>query len=1402
MRVMRFGLDLGAAQVHAVMLDGDGQVAWTAVAPAEGKPLSQAARLLDLLNDEMAPAPSRVRVGLTGTARYQLIRHLPAAAAHTEVVASARGAAALCPTARSVIEIGGQSSRWMALDGSGSGDPTDFALSDLCAAGAGSFLEQQAGRMQLGIEDLADLAANAKRGAKVAGRCAVFAKTDMIHLQQKGTATDEIAYGLCLSLARNFQARILRGRPLSEPVALVGGCAANAGLVRALQHVLELSGASLLVPELAAAAGAVGAALLAGDSPIEVAAVHETVQDCLREVGTARNLPPLPDLDCDRPLDEPSGEGVGPEGVILGVDVGSVSTDLVLLGPEGGVLDAIYLPTRSDPLAVLSQAMDQLAQRHGEDLLVLGVGVTGSGRHLAGRLLGADLVRNEITSQLRSSAAYHPEVDTVLEIGGQDAKYIHARDGHIVDFAMNRICAAGTGSFLEEQAERLGVAIVDEFSELALASAGPPDLGRRCTVFMESEMVHAMQQGASTSDVAAGLALSVVRNYLDRVVGGRPIGDQVLFQGGTASNRSVVAAFQQVLGRPVKVHPYNRISGAIGAALLVLDARADGLVPEQSSFRGMGACQVDKHRTFVCSHCTNNCHVNRFVSAGDVFYFGDICERWMVAGTVKEAPPDDDDLIARRNRALVRHAGLSEAEAVQRKDGIGVPRASLTWSHLPLWTALIRAMGKEPVLSGPSSSAVLDRGLRHLPGETCLPVKMCCGQLRQLSAAGLETLWLPSVVTLPPSQHTEDLTDVCPYIQHLPFMVEGTVEARILSPDVRLDRPPERVFADPVKAQEELGINRGALESALRQGAAAMDALHADLLNLGREVLETDSDRIVVLVGKPYNLADRFLNLDLARHLRRLGLPLVTMDCLPLHNHELGPRWRSLPWALNRDQVRAAMFVMQDPRLFPIFVSSFGCGTDGFTAQHLEHLLQDRPRLTLEMDEHRAEAGLVTRLEAFADEVDAWLRDRHHRAKAKPPKDTPVHRPRAHPKTWVVYCSDHAHVFAGALRRKRTDVVLLPPPDDEVRELGEEVATGRECHPYAMLAGDAIRLARAGELQPGDSFFYPGTVLPCLLTQYREGILYALERAGVRGINLETPDFKTSLKIYGLPGVLRLNHGIALVNLLHRAVCERRPYVADRQKVEAVHQRTLVEIAEAVERGDMHDAVRRGLADLADLAADPSPRRPIVGVAGDVYTRINSFASGNLIGRLEDMGCEVWPAPFGTDVIDANASLRLRRFLEDREPWKALAPATLKAVRKVQDWLMTPLFEAALSTPPEPSLQEACDLAAPYVSGHASPLVLLNIAKMVQYARSGVSGLINASCFNCMMGSVSAALVDRLARDFDGLPMTNLVYGGSLGTSETARVEAFVHQVHRYHERHGPTTTRAQRPGLSTSPVG
>ncbi len=506
----------------------------------------------------------------------------------------------------------------------------------------------------------------------------------------------------------------------------------------------------------------------------------------------------------------PGAVGSG-ERVFIGLDIGSISTKGVALKEDGSLVAKVYLFTAGRPLAAVQRVLTGLAESLKE-AKVAAVGVTGSGRKLAGHAVGADLAIDEITAQARGAGYGSEQADSVIEIGGQDAKFIRlGEDSTVADFEMNRVCAAGTGSFIQEQAARLGVDLKNDYARLALSSANPLPFASRCTVFMGSDLVHYIQQGVGLPDLLMGVSRAVVENYLDRVAQGRSLGRRVVLQGGVAKNRSVVEAFRARLPEAtVSVHPHPGESGAIGVALLARDRyrlHPDG----ESSFKGFDIATTYETDTFTCTGCENRCEVSVFRFQADRFQFGDLCGRYSEA--IGDLEPGHD--------LTPDTASLLEEEAAAGDPAtlLGIPRTMLFREFYPFWKTFFAELAIPTRVSGPSGSEVMGQALSRLPAETCLPVKLLFGHVAALEKEGVRTIFIPSR-----SRLADGLN--CPYVQHGAAMVQANFETlRIVSlplvPDLpdkekerllgeaarEFDRPPEQVRGAYLKASRALSFS-------------------------------------------------------------------------------------------------------------------------------------------------------------------------------------------------------------------------------------------------------------------------------------------------------------------------------------------------------------------------------------------------------------------------------------------------------------------------------------------------------------------------------------------------------------------------------------------------------------------
>jgi predicted CoA-substrate-specific enzyme activase len=955
------------------------------------------------------------------------------------------------PQVRTIFEIGGESSKYLALaDGDereqavGSNGHTyatgiaDYSTSGECAAGTGSFLDQQATRLKYRVEEIGEVVAKARCAARIAGRCSVFAKSDMIHAQQKGFSTEEVLKGLCEAVARNFKSNIVRGKAVKSRVALIGAVSQNRGVVQALREAFRLKEEQLFVPEEYAWMGALGCALLdreqAGQAAPRRRAANprRTIEEV--QARAQKDLPPLSlknvlllrdHAEASRMASVRRGEMLS---TYLGIDVGSVSTNLALLDEEGRLLHGIYLRTSGRPIEVVQEGLQEIDRLFGGRIVVRGVGTTGSGRELIGELVGADTVNDEITAHKTGALFVHErmvkskpasalgmedapgDVDTIFEIGGQDSKFISIDHGVVVDFAMNEACAAGTGSFLEEQAERMGIAIKDEFAAQAMASKAPARLGERCTVFMERDVTAWMQRGASVSDLAAGLAYSVAVNYLNRVVRGRKIGDVIYFQGGTAYNDAVAAAFSQILGKRIIVPPHNGIIGAIGMALIAQQVtRARERVQERttvpvfayaaaasggacgtitmetrpvsiSTFRGFDLNKVSyQTREFVCKACSNYCDMREITVDGQKTYWGDKCSDKFRKRSRSERRPVIGDLMALREQLLLEGFSPEKNGTSSNRQRVGVPQAMFFYDRFPFWRSYLEEIGFEVVLSGPTAQQTGIRGTELSIAEPCFPVQIAHGHIHSLLQGTPERLpvdfvFVPNVMDME-APESPVASHLCPWNQTLPFVVRSAPELQELSERFLAPTLHFRAGAKHVKSQlanyfARFGVTRRESDRAVEAAHAAQKHFSQQLIEEGLTacaILRATGEPAVLLLGRPYNIYDRGGNCDIPRKLRDLyGVNVLPMDFLPLDARPIDDLHPNMFWNSGRRILEAGRFAREHKDMHIVYITNFKCGPDSFIKHFLRDVVQ-MPFLVLQFDGHGNDAGYLTRCEAYLD---------------------------------------------------------------------------------------------------------------------------------------------------------------------------------------------------------------------------------------------------------------------------------------------------------------------------------------------------------------------------------------------------------------------------------------------------
>ncbi len=953
--------------------------------PVHGNPVESALELLQQFRD-WVPGEHIGGVRVTGLGG-RLIAEALNAEVENEFRAVAKGVRVLYPEVRTVFEMGGETCKYIRLDPDDRSSYlgiSDYSASGDCAAGTGGFIEQQASRLRYAVEDVGPAACGASCAARVAGRCSVFAKTDMIHAQQKGYSTDQILRGLCDAVARNFKSSIVKGHEVAPPVLFIGGVALNQGVRNALREAFKLQEHELVVPELYSWLGAMGAALFEAEKP--AGRGFAGIERLRQEAAARQDFPSTEPLSLanvellrHRAAVPPPFTNAHAVEAYLGIDIGSVSTNLVVLDTQGRLLKEIYLATEGRPIEVVNRALAEIHDEMGGRLVIRGVGTTGSGRELIGELVGADIVTDEITAH--KTGAMHvcremgmAPVDTIFEIGGQDSKFIRIESGVVVDFTMNEACAAGTGSFLEEQAERLGISIKGEFARLALSSQNPARLGERCTVFMERDVNGLLRKGAQVADLCAGLAYSVALNYLNRVVRGRKIGDVIFFQGGTAYNDAVAAAFSQLLDKTIIVPPHNGVIGAIGMALIARERmQARG---EPSRFRGYDLKQVNfSARDFVCKACSNYCDMKEFVIEGQRSYWGDKCSDKFRKRPRGDRQPVIEDLLELRDRLLEQAITAAPVRANgHARQRVGIPRAMFFYDRGPFWATYLRELGFEVVMSRATDGRIATAGDELAIAQPCFPVIVAHGHVQDLLQRGVDYVLVPNTLDYEtPDQSVQ--SHLCPWNQTLPFVLRAAPKleeaaGKLLAPTVHFRLGAEHVRQALQDFARHFGISSGINKRAVSAAYKAQQNFRESLLNAGeraRARLEETGEPGLVLLGRPYNLYDRSINCDIPRKLRTLyGANVIPLDFLPLEEEDISEINDNMYWNSGRLILAAARITRRFANLHLVYISNFKCGPDSYIKSFLFDA-SGKPSLLLQFDGHSNDAGFLTRCEAYLD---------------------------------------------------------------------------------------------------------------------------------------------------------------------------------------------------------------------------------------------------------------------------------------------------------------------------------------------------------------------------------------------------------------------------------------------------
>jgi predicted CoA-substrate-specific enzyme activase len=1378
--------DAGSVSLHAAFFDRDGRLIGTRTLVHEGR-IGDALAALDA-----EVGPGALRAGTSDMGEWGA--GMPLYDARLSLIEAAKAA---LPAVRSILHVGAE--RFFLIRFQEDGAYRDLKANSSCAAGTGGFLDQQARRLSLsGSAELGERAARnmddpgAPEAPRIASRCSVFAKTDLIHAQQEGFGIDAICEGLCRGLAATIGDTVF-SEPPPLPLLLSGGVSLNRGVVRAMAERL---GSEPVVPEGSALLPAVGAGLLALADLRAGIALERRIKSSTKPLGPVDNAregegareekigplssdypdftgkesslftPSIPEARTEVEATRYADWGGGKIPCLFGIDVGSTSTKAVITDAEGRPLAGFYTRTAGRPLEAtraLMEAAESLAAARGSSFDVRGAAATGSGRKFVGTVIGADLILDEITAHAAAAVALDPETDTIIEIGGQDAKFTTLRNGTVTFSRMNSVCAAGTGSFLEEQAQKLGVSVADYASRAMGATA--PLASDRCTVFMERDINYYLSKDYGTERILAAALCSVRENYLLKVADEAAIGTRVCFQGATARNPALVSVFEGRLGVPIRVSPYCHLAGALGALLTLIAEDGRG---GKTAFRGLSLWKSALPQTTeICELCRNHCRIRVIGVDGDRVAFGHLCGREDGAGPGRGAGADP--LIEERRKASTR------ADADVRPPVMGLPDALQGVEEAEFWKRFFGELGI-PVRGSADIADPIARGKKATGAEFCAPITAFHGHVAHI-AERADAVFLPVYLERKEEGRRDRTRKYCYYTQFSAALVKPLLERaglahKAVSPLFADRSDHQAAKAELWRALQPL-YGRFIVQSAVENAYEAALLRQASVAAAIKACYKAPAapDIAVALLGRPYTVLSPSMNNAIPRLFAELGVKAYYQDMLPAGSDEKADEETErlldrVHWSYASIILRAAEFCARTDCLYPVFITSFKCAPDSIIQEYLARIMEraGKPYLVLQLDEHGSNVGYATRIEAATRSFRNHARERAPESRAR--KTLPVASEftrELRGKTVFLPPWDPVSIrlLAASMRHEGFDAHMIRETPDTVAE-GLKTNSG-QCIPVNVIAHEYAREIRSRGLEPERAALWMiESEWACNIGMYPAYIKGLLEREGLGGAGVYVGDL-TMIEL-GPVMTARAYFSYLLGGMLHKLVCRVRPYERSAGMADAAARKALDIFEEACEGGtSFKRAAREAVSLFKAVPRDESGgRKPKAAIFGDLYLRDNPAMNQDLIRSIEEQGGEVVIIPY-TEYTKIVSAAHFKRWIRALKlPRFALFRALLGAL-SIMERGCTEIFGEFLGPGIDYRPEDIGAVLAPYgvrleQEGETYDN-LLKVRRLVA-AYPDIALFVHTSPAFCCPSLVTEALAAKI-EETTGVPVVNIIYDGT-----------------------------------------
>ena len=1286
-----------------------------------------------------------------------------------------------CPA---VISAGGETFMVYALDRSGR--ISNVITGNKCASGTGEFFLQQLRRMNVSLDEAAQWAA-VESPHHVSGRCSVFCKSDCTHATNKGIPKSQVSAGLCKMMANKILELLKKVE--RRNLMVTGGTARNRMMIDYLKQ--EIPG--LIVPEQAPYFEAMGAALWALEN--ETAPYPGLTGLFHSEVASFDTLPPLNNYASQVEFKTIEKGEISPGDIcILGLDVGSTTTKAVLLRKsDDAILASVYLRTNGDPVgasrscyrSILKQIRQQIDPA---ELLIVGLGVCGSGRQIAGLHALTDGVINEIIAHATAAVYFDPKVDTIFEIGGQDAKYTYITNAVPSDYAMNEACSAGTGSFLEESAyETLGIEMED-IAGVAMTGERPPNFNDQCAAFIASDIKNAIHEGVRHEDIVAGLVYSICMNYTNRVKGNRPVGEKVYMQGGVCYNQAVPLAMASLVGKPIVVPPEPGLMGAFGVGLEVKNRIDTGLMPAAHfDLQNLVDREVTHKRPFICKggkeKCDRRCEIAMIQVEDKKYPFGGACNRYYnlrhnVRYDVKKL-----DLVKLRQQLIFEKYGApSPAEkGIKQRGVVGFNRSFLVNTYYPLYSNFFAALGYKVVLPQESSQ----EGIDQRNAQFCYPVELAHGFFYSLieSSDRPDFIFLPHFKAVPNEENADpdSQSQVCPLVQGETFFLQTTFRkkldklsqggTRVLAPLIDLSRGLESARRPLIQAAVQMGLKRKLAEKAFQSAMQKQMDCMAEMQAIGQKALaelEADPDKNgVVIFSRPYNGYADEAHMGIPHKFASRGILTIPLDFLKFDEERSK---RHMYWGMGKLIMKAGRLVERHPQLFGTYITNFSCGPDSFVVGYFREIMGRKPSLTLELDSHTADAGLETRVEAFLDIVHAYRQlMAQDKLAVKENAFTPAQIANQNGTVKVKTSSGEALAmtdprvtvllpsmgklssegFAAVLKGCGFNAKAHRPSDEAVLKVGRAHTSCKECLPLILTTGTLLDYINNGKKKDEVLIYFFATGSgPCRFGQYYIFMEDLIKRLEIPDVVLLTLTGEVSYMGMGKDFDTRAWWAVVAADVMEDIRSMILANAVDTQNALAIFEQGWQSILKALEGSafsELETQLKRTASNLRQIPMKKPPGTiPTITLSGEIFVRRDALSRQYITERLAEKGFATSCSPVAEWVLYSNylvdegltaVSMTMKEKLKFkiRNKFQARYEKRIKSI----------LSESGLVHAEPIDIDTFINNASTYISKDLSGEAVLTVGGSMAEIVSQSCGVIAIGPFGCMPNRLSEAILNE-----------------------------------------------------------